>query len=670
MQYRPEIDGLRAVAALAVVIFHLDKSLLPGGFLGVDIFFVISGFLISSIINRQVIAGEWSFKEFYIRRLRRLAPALLVVCFLTLIAASLIASPTRLQEIGRSGLFSALYVSNIDFWQQSGYFDVGAVYKPLLHTWSLSVEEQFYLVWPVLIFFVLKRSSRALLITFSSLFIISLCGALIYNKTDASAVFFLMPFRIYEFALGALLIFILPYFKGHGLKSDGLRIIGSILLFVPLFVMTGNESNLPFWSLIPCIGAVLIILAGTEGVTQSVYTNELSRFFGKISYSLYLVHWPLITLYFLATFSPLTLAWKITLFGASVGLGWLLYKYVETTFRHSKNKNKTAGSRSRSTIMIWGSATLAVAALGFVFIATKGLPKRLDKTQTLLIATANSKQISCPKSEERPFYRSCQTKLSTTGKTNIVLLGDSHAGASRTGFSNFADNKKLNGKIVYNMGTLPLLDVVPFRGTRPRTDWKNAAKAAIEIATEDKPDLVILIGRWSLPYHTTRPGFEAQRPGFLAKSTKVKPTIESSRQALSYGLETTLSHFQNNGIPVLIVGQVPHNGVDLRDCMLRPKLILGQNEENCSYFSAKEWASRTEPVDQLIREAIRKVGHGTFVSSTPFFCNNREVCLIAKDGKLLYFDDDHLSVHGANFLFSNLENEINRYVSSASSLKN
>ena len=213
----------------------------------------------------------------------------------------------RAQAFGRDwpiGHVLVLYVSNIDFWVQSGYFDTGAIMKPLLHTWSLSVEEQFYLIWPILIFLSLKLSRKFLAVVFTGLFVASLAGSYVYESVDPSATFFLMPFRIYEFAIGALLMFTLPKTALNPMSGNSLRIVGTVLLIGPMLFLDGSTPNMQLWSLLPCIGTCMIIAAGTSGITHTAYTNAVALFFGKISYSLYLVHWPLITLYFIATFKP------------------------------------------------------------------------------------------------------------------------------------------------------------------------------------------------------------------------------------------------------------------------------------------------------------------------------------------------------------------------------
>ena len=293
--FRPEIEGLRAVAVIAVILFHAGFKYIPGGFLGVDIFFVISGFLITSNIMTSVARGDFSFSEFYLRRVLRLLPALATTVFFTLFLSFLLLPPDQVLSLAKSALSSLMAVSNIYFWRLVGYFDTGANLKPLLHTWSLGVEEQFYLLWPASLLLIIRSLGKlAVYWIISAAGIVSLIGAYLFIEADPSAVFYLMPFRVFEFTIGASLA--LPQFsrKPKSFLSCILAVVGLLSI---LFSIAFFNSKLPMpgiYSLAPCMGTAAVIYGGNVQPAAMLLSSRVMTFIGRISYSLYLVHWPVI----------------------------------------------------------------------------------------------------------------------------------------------------------------------------------------------------------------------------------------------------------------------------------------------------------------------------------------------------------------------------------------
>ncbi|HEY8062220.1 MAG TPA: acyltransferase, partial [Gemmatimonadales bacterium] len=291
--YRPDIDGLRAIAVLSVLFYHVGFASFAGGWVGVDVFFVISGFLITRLIKLQVEAGTFRFGTFYLRRARRLLPALLVTSALSAIAATTLLSPRLLQEFGGSVVFTSLSLANWFFFRQSNYFDTSAISKPLLHTWSLGVEEQFYLVWPAFIVVALaiwpKRRTPWLILCAGA---VSLAAATWFNA-HRSAVFYLTPFRAFEFAIGGLVVW-LPKRKAPSnvWMETGLATGLALIVAAVAGLGTGSYSGLAVVT--PCIGAGLVIHCGTARVGGALLRNPLAVGIGLISYSLYLVHWPIV----------------------------------------------------------------------------------------------------------------------------------------------------------------------------------------------------------------------------------------------------------------------------------------------------------------------------------------------------------------------------------------
>jgi peptidoglycan/LPS O-acetylase OafA/YrhL len=365
MTYRPDIDGLRAIAVLAVVIFHLGVPGFSGGFVGVDVFFVISGYLITGIIRQQYQAGRFSFADFYARRIRRLFPALIATVLATTLACGVLLEPYDMQAYGRSAVAALFSVSNILFFTEAGYWDTASELKPLLHTWSLGLEEQFYLLWPATLVGLLAwRGGRGLALP---LIVIALAGAalsIVYTAKDAAAAFYLLPFRVSQFALGALMLPLAESPGGrallqHRLSRNALLTAG--LTFIALPVLTfGEHTAFPGWAvLIPSAGTALILLAGArsgeaaatgpDGLLAAILDNPVSLWLGRASYALYLVHWPIVSLYrYHSGQAPTPLAQAalaVTTFISTL----LLHYGVERRFYHRHTQQVTQNNAQHDT---------------------------------------------------------------------------------------------------------------------------------------------------------------------------------------------------------------------------------------------------------------------------------------------------------------------------------
>ncbi|MBT1157036.1 acyltransferase [Aminobacter anthyllidis] len=374
LMFRPDIQGLRAIAVVAVLLFHAGVSTFPGGFLGVDAFFVISGYLITRNIHRDVNTGEFSFLDFYRRRLVRLAPAAFVTILLSLFAAYLLQSPDQVIALSQSAIAAAFGLSNFVFWSQVGYFDLAVYQKPLLHTWSLGVEEQFYLIWPAVLVLGLRRKGLKFVVwLLVGVSLLSLAGAQLLLNIAPSAVFYLMPFRLFEFGLGACLA-LSPWTPSLGrIAGTVLQGIGLALIGYSLCVMT-TETPMPgVLSLIPCVGTALVILAGRSNPTF-VLTNPLMQFVGKVSYPLYLVHWPLVV------FFPNVLTNTLGYVALCLALAALVHWLVEVPAK----RHFTSGRRLAFPLSMVSAASVSLVA--FHAIATEGwrfrLPPELQKIQT------------------------------------------------------------------------------------------------------------------------------------------------------------------------------------------------------------------------------------------------------------------------------------------------
>ncbi len=375
--YRPDIDGLRAISVFLVILFHVDLSLFSGGFVGVDVFFVISGYLITSSINKQLLSHSFSFKEFYVRRIRRIIPVLIFVLVLITIPAYLFLFSNDFESYSRTVLHTMLSTNNFYLWSTNNDYFVGNTeFMPLLHTWSLSVEEQFYLVWPILMLLLhrfLSLNNRVYVA--NALLICTILLSIYLTREDKSMAYFLLPARFFEPLMGGILAILwerIP--KLTKSINHVVSIVGILLVFIPAIVLT-KESVFPgLNALWPCLGAVLLILSGKEngskGVVNSVLEFRAIVFLGLLSYSMYLWHWPIIVFIKYLGFE-LTLPLVLMTIMATILLSYFSWKFIEQPFRYTF---KYTFSRTLLYILL---PSIMVAGLIYAVIDGKdGFPNR------------------------------------------------------------------------------------------------------------------------------------------------------------------------------------------------------------------------------------------------------------------------------------------------------
>lgn len=424
--FRDDINGLRAVAVLGVLFFHLGVPRFGGGFLGVDVFFVISGYLITGSIAREAEARSFSFLRFYYRRARRLLPALLATVLATLVAGSVILAPLDLRDLGKSATYALAWLSNFYFWQDASYFAADAGSKALLHTWSLGVEEQFYLVWPLLLLSALRMRGRCgavaiLLIVFASSFV----AAQWIIESYPTAAFFLMPFRIFEFAIGGLVV--LAERRAH-VQAAGTDYVvaGSLAAIVAGFLLFNEQSLVPVLdATLVCIATAALIYIGPAPFVGKILSNPLAAFLGRISYSLYLVHWPIIVLYRYSAGRPISSGEAAGLFVATVLTGWLLHVGVEQRFRYYDFKALRPGRYAAlaSLMLAFLVAGLAWYGQGWAWRSSNYFPRGFVFSQTQTHRYELFRKLCASRG-----WKACWAiPPDMDGKKLVVVTGDSHA---------------------------------------------------------------------------------------------------------------------------------------------------------------------------------------------------------------------------------------------------
>lgn len=644
--YRSDIDGLRAIAILSVLIFHLNPKYLSGGFVGVDIFFVISGFLITSLIKKEIEeTASFSFKNFYIRRVKRLLPALFFSLILTTIFATLILSPTHLSSFGLSQISSIFSVSNFYFWIESDYFDVESKLKPLLHTWSLSVEEQFYFIWPLTLILLLKIGRKIFIYSFLVFLIFfSLYLNLkfqdgnihIINKyfTDwkeyfengKSTLFFMLPFRTYEFILGASLVWILNYKINIKYFYDVLFIIGLILIGYSIFYLDENIIFPSYYGFIPTIGATIIIYAGNKTRLNFILSNKIMVGIGLISYSLYLFHWPIIVFWNYLNPTP-SLIDNIIISLISLFLAYLSYKFVEQPFRINKFINYSFISK----IFIFG-LPIALIFISWSMYIHNGWKWRISSPVVF-------ENVGDSKDFHKKFYGGAgysRTGINTNQPADIVLLGDSHGMHYAEGiYKVIAEPNKYNLYIAAGTSCFALPN---FTRTTVGNDWdslcKNALNRGLDFIKKGNNPIVVVSESWLFQFGVA---------GILDENGKKidkKITIEDVKEGI-LNLKKLIGNSQ-----LVVIGNVPGAGYNLYDIFSRPKPIFFTKFNPEYYFYYKPKKENLDFNNEL-KKLSKNTNQFIFLDPHEILCENNKCKNLDKNKNLIYSDTSHLSKYGS-----------------------
>ncbi len=427
--FRHDITGLRAIAVLAVVVFHINPTILPGGFVGVDIFFVISGFLITGIIWRDLAAGEFSLSSFYARRINRLYPALLTMVLVCAMLTYLVSLPEETIDFGKSLLATLFYVSNLFFYTQSDYFASDLELSPLLHTWSLSVEEQVYLLLPVCLLLIYRSNARLVIPFLLALTVVSFVISEWMIGFDPDLAFYASPTRFFQFFMGGLVALSVTIKPTSRSMAEFACVAGIAGLIYSIAVLSG-ESRFPgINALYPTIATVLVIYGGQyPGLLSSrVLANPLFIFFGTISYSLYLWHWPVVVFYKAQMGTTPDMSAQIILMIVCTTLGYLSWRFIENILRASNE-----GCRPLRVLGMAGVSTLGIAFIAALFVSSEGFPKRFSEEQAAWSGYIDyyperNRRGTCFMSDDNTVLNRKTCIKVTSDKHNLLLIGDSHA---------------------------------------------------------------------------------------------------------------------------------------------------------------------------------------------------------------------------------------------------
>ncbi|MDX1972565.1 MAG: acyltransferase family protein [Candidatus Sumerlaeia bacterium] len=638
LSYRPEIDGLRAVAVLAVVAFHYFGEAIPGGYIGVDVFFVLSGFLISSILFREFESGTFSFKAFWERRIRRIFPPLIVLVLTVLVGGYFFQLPESYVETANTALAHVFFSANIQLYYATDYFADAANTKPLLHLWSLAVEEQFYLILPMLIWILNRYRVNKQFLILAMLAVASFCWSVYQVREDATGAYYLLPSRAWELLLGTLLAACKKPPAPSRVASEVVTWSGMAAILGSVFLLT-TDSPFPGWNALPaCLGTVGL-LWGT-GHPDSVLRKLLSLspvvFIGKISYSLYLWHWSIFVFGIQFSLGEPTTGYTIGLLILSLVLSVFSYYAVETPFR---KRSLFGDSKAIWTFGTIGSSLGAVAA--FVVVINAGMPDRVSpETQSILESTAMSQRIwasDLAQLQNGEYFKLGVGKRSPIHEPVFLVFGDSHARSIIHVLDELSLEQEIQGIGAYVGACPPLVNAETFQ----HKDLARKANQAILETIDQHPSIqhVLLVGRWMLYTHQTN--------DTLLVNSRLPETREEQHELFVHHVELTLDAYNQRGITPTFLLQVPTHKQHVRQAIFRAWLLgipLSDLEKDIRIDrnSFVQTNSRTLRYFNSIPSS-----RATFLDPSTYFYDEFGNGLIFVDGKSLYWDDDHISLVGA-----------------------
>ncbi|MHB8887142.1 MAG: acyltransferase family protein [Methylovirgula sp.] len=652
--YRSDIDGLRAVAVIPVVLYHADISM-PGGFVGVDVFFVISGYLITKIIEEDLEARRFSLLNFYDGRIRRIFPALFVMFAILSVVAYLILPPLEHARFSDDLSSAAIFISNIHFFRQASYFDASAFSKPLLHTWSLGVEEQFYIFWPIfLLVFGASRTKRSKIAAISALIVASIALSQYWVTSYPNAAFYLLPARAWEFALGALLGLSdirkvtarLPPSAAHILSVAGLIALGAT------YVRFNSATPFPgLAALPPCLAAAAILAAGEGGTSLGgrLLSVRPFIFFGRISYSLYLWHWPILIFSGLFLERPLTLTESCEAALASCLIAWVSWKIVEQPIRnwrpaiHASATRVAAGLAASGVFValgLWGAASH-----GFWFRAPSLYRWSLEAKQEERDFQASPCMV---RNAALPPVKGCLFGAAPEGSHyDAVLWGDSYAAHLVPVLNSLGRRFPLTFREITKAGCPPIVGMRFFPPDAMRAACSAFNAAALKALSEDKDvRLILLSARW-----------DALASGaLLATPDGTRTSSALSRRNVIASLRSTFDQLTRDNRRILLVGQIPVPGFDVVACMARTR-FNHQAEALCATMPAAGPLAADTQVRQMLAAAVARHPNVSIAPVFDEFCQSQD-CSLIHDGMQLYMDETHLSPKGAELIGPVLETRL------------
>ena len=669
-EYRKDIDGLRAVAVLAVVFFHAFPWWMPGGFIGVDIFFVISGYLISAIIFRALNQRKFSLLDFYERRLIRLFPALIVVLWAVLALGWLSLLDFEYKQLGRYAVAGALFFSNLLSWGEAGYFDANAYEKPLLHLWSLGVEEQFYLIWPLALVFFFRHSHKLLILVSVVALLSFMVNVLtLGNFPDAA---FYSPFsRFFELMAGAAIAWFGSYSQLTGCSSEGdvrnssvmdnLYSTGGVLAIAAGLILINASRKFPgFWVLLPTIGAALLIQAGPLAwINRYILSWRPLVWVGLISYPLYLWHWPLLSFARIIEGGTPSREVRFLCVLVAIILAYATFIFVELPIRTRRYLDATeTNSRQVRSLTI---AMVLTGIIGGAIYFSGGFPERVPILADIDVALVKSAHENATKAT----FTACDAHLPShirclpatlQESEKLLVIGDSHGDALADGLYQATQEVNLSVSVVsmFKLGCHPLRGVESYSrfgiSQKCRDQYESTYRCAID---DPQVKTVLLVSRWArrvgegLGFGAADGKLSSGHYGYMNDGVN----IEDNSNIFTHALRRSILDLTAAGKRVIFIHQVPEFGYYPPFCGRRPFPLSSLSKINDRCFISRSTVNRRQLEYRQLFYPVR-VEFPTLITIDPLFtfCDDLR-CSLKNNYDYLYKDDDHLNQAGA-YLFS------------------
>ncbi len=624
LRYRADIDGLRAVAVLAVLFYHAKFAGFSGGYVGVDVFFVISGYLITGIIWQQLHTDRFSIAHFYERRIRRIFPALYLLLLFVLLGAFWLYTPEKLIGVAKSALATIGFSSNILFWSESGYFDTPSALKPLLHTWSLAVEEQFYVVYPWFLWLGWRYLRPHFKKIFWLVFFLSFAGGLAALKSDPSAAFYFAHWRAWELMVGgALALQYVPPLR-NARQKEAASFLGAAFILGSVFLLQ-EESLFPGWNALwPVLGTAALIHSNSPGGKTQVgrwLSHPVAVFIGKISYSLYLWHWPLLLYartYFLR---PLTVweTWFVLLLsGLAAFFSW---RWIENPFRRRD-------FLSRKAVFQFGGALMLLfgAVTGWLWRHTVNTGVEFPPEYASYRCIYDAKH----QIKDAPLV-ACKLGA-PQAPARFAILGDSHSNALSPAIQHAAANNNVQGFLLPDSGCLPLegVELVNLECAR------HCERALRYIETQPEIETVFIVSFWH--GYRNKPLWDA--------AGEIPPNADFTT-LLEAGLRRTVETLQSRGYTPVLVYPIPTATYPVQDAWY----VAARTNRDVNVLVARSWDEYLQEAGD-VRDLIRRVADEyqlATIDPAPMLCPDGQ-CRVADANAPLYYDTNHLSIYGAQTL--------------------
>tara|TARA_A100001015_G_scaffold184598_1_gene205396 strand:- start:848 stop:2884 length:2037 start_codon:yes stop_codon:yes gene_type:complete len=661
--YKPYIDGLRALAVLPVILFHADFDLFKGGYVGVDIFFVISGYLITNIIIFDLKKKKFSLKDFYFRRSRRILPALFFIVFLTLIFGIYLIPEHELESFGKQIFSVLIFLSNFFFWKNTGYFSPSSELQPLLHTWSLAVEEQFYIFFPIFFIIIWKFKYRNIIFILIVLSILSLILAQIggnfkIQNLSFSPPFFNLPFelfwqagssnfylpfgRAWELLTGSLIsIYLFKNSIRDNARNNLFSILGFIFILTSIFLYSEELQYPSIFTILPVAGTSLVILYTTKKTSlNKILSFKPIVFLGLISYSFYLIHQPLFAFNRMYFGLNLNFVHALTLIFVSFILAIISWKYIETPFR---DKNKI---NDKNLIKYFGIIIVIISSLSLLIINNVISNNKQKLSHEILNSFQMEKVDKCfdlkyAHLENKDWFCKIGKK---NKKISFVLTGDSHALAIKPGFHEAAIDKNLTGIFSGFSACPPLLNVHSIRSDQKEKNCKLLNDKVFAFVKQNNIKKIFLVSKWS--YYTEgnygKTNFSLVTPNESMFSNK-----NLSRSTILLGLKETLRKYKSIGVKVYVINQIPLQIYKPRFSYSKSLISNKLDLDKLNIF-AVDYEKHIN-IQKFFKNNLKIFGEDyefNAIDFDEFFCNKKK-CKIGDKKGSYYHDRNHLSIFGS-----------------------